>query len=55
MKNREHFFREDWKTMKVKFKLLCNKSEFSLKKFSELENKPYISRIKIITHDTTKI
>lgn len=30
-----------------KYKLLCTECEFTVKVFSQLENKPYISKIKI--------
>lgn len=50
MKNKEYFYKETWKTDKVKFMVLCNKSEFSIKKFAQLKDNGYIckERIKII-------
>ena len=36
------FIKKDYK---LKYRLLCNKCEISIKKFGELENKPYICRI----------
>lgn len=47
MKDKEYFYRDDFKTYKKKFLKVCNSSEFSINKFSELNNKTYISRIEI--------
>ena len=38
------FIKKDYK---LKYRLLCNKCEISIKKFGELENKSYISQILI--------
>ena len=42
------FIKKDYK---LKYRLLCNKCEISIKKFGELENKSYISQI-LITDKT---
>ena len=47
MNNKEYYFREDWKEVKKKFLMLCQDSNFEVKRFGQLENKSYICRIKI--------
>lgn len=44
MNNKEYYFREDWKTFKKKYLLLCQNSKFNVSKFADLENKEYICR-----------
>lgn len=48
MRNKEYFYKETWKTDKIKFLMLCNKCELEVIKFAQVNNKPYICRI-IIT------
>ena len=44
MKNKEYFYKETWKTNKIKFMMLCNKNEFSVKKFAQVKDNSYICR-----------
>ncbi len=44
MKNKEYFYKETWKTDKIKFMMLCNKSEFSVKSFGSVKTNPYICK-----------
>jgi len=48
MKTKEYFLREDLATYKPKFKMLCAICEFKIEKFAQVNNKPYICRIKLI-------
>lgn len=47
MKTKEYFLREDLATYKPKFKMLCDVCEFKVEKFAQVNDKPYIYRIKI--------
>ena len=51
MKNKEYFYRDNWKEYEPKYLLLCNKCEFKVNTFGNVKKNDYLCRIKILSNE----